>query len=63
MSETCFMARDQAILVAFGVGWIAASLGFSDTTVRSHLRVIYARLGAESRAEAAATALRLGLVD
>lgn len=42
---------------------IARQLSISETTVKSHLRVIYARLGAHSRAEAAATALRLGLVD
>lgn len=42
---------------------IARQLGVSETTVKSHLRVIYARLEATSRAEAVAVALRLGLVD
>lgn len=42
---------------------IARQLGVSETTVKSHLRVIYAQLEASSRAEAVAVALRLGLVD
>lgn len=41
---------------------IARQLGMSETTVKSHLRVIYAQLDAASRAEAVAVALRLGLV-
>lgn len=42
---------------------IARQLGISETTVKSHLRVVYALLDAHGRAEAATTALRLGLVD
>jgi len=42
---------------------IARGLGISETTVKSQLRVIYSRLDASSRAEAVATALRLGIVE
>lgn len=42
---------------------IAAHLGISETTVKSELRLLYTALQASSRAEAAAIALRVGLVD
>ncbi|HEX6301029.1 MAG TPA: response regulator transcription factor [Acidimicrobiia bacterium] len=42
---------------------IAREMGISETTVKSELRFIYAELEAASRAEAAAIALRIGLVD
>lgn len=41
---------------------IAAVTGLSPNTVKSYLREIYAKLGANSRASAAAIALRRGLV-
>lgn len=42
---------------------IAKEMGISETTVKSELRLIYAELGASNRVEAAAIALRVGLVD
>lgn len=42
---------------------IAKEAGISETTVKSELRFIYAELGASNRVEAAAIALRVGLVD
>ena len=45
-----------------GVAEIAAATGLSEHTVKTYLRAIYRRLGVSSRAEAAAVALRLGLI-
>lgn len=42
---------------------VAAKLGISETTVKYHLRTIYAQLDATSRVEAVAAALRTGLVE
>lgn len=42
---------------------IARSLGISEATVKTHLKSLYTRLGVRSRTEAAAKAIRLGLVD
>ncbi len=42
---------------------VATSLGVSETTVKYHLRTIYAQLDATSRVEAVAAAIRAGLVD
>jgi DNA-binding NarL/FixJ family response regulator len=42
---------------------IAARLGVSRTTVKTHFEHTYARLGVNSRAAAVAEAIRLGLVD
>lgn len=42
---------------------IGREMGISETTVKSELRFIYAELGASNRAEAAAIALRIGLID
>lgn len=41
---------------------IAREIGMSATTVKSHLRLIYSLLSVSSRAEAAAAAVRLGMV-
>ena len=42
---------------------VARELGISETTLKSHLRVIYSQLDASSRVEAVAAALRLGVVE
>jgi DNA-binding NarL/FixJ family response regulator len=42
---------------------IAQEFGISVTTVKSHLRLIYSLLAVSSRAEAAAAAVRLGIVS
>jgi len=42
---------------------IACALGIAEQTVKNHVSHIYARLGAESRAQAVAQAVGLGLVS
>lgn len=42
---------------------IARRLQISEATVKTHLKAIYERMDVRSRTEAAATALRLGLID
>ncbi|MDX1621742.1 MAG: response regulator transcription factor [Nitriliruptorales bacterium] len=41
---------------------IAAELGLSEATIKTHLKAIFVRLHAANRAEAAAKALQLGLI-
>lgn len=53
----------QLLTQGLGNRQIAATMDISETTVKSELRLIYAELEASSRAEAAAIALRIGLVD
>ena len=50
--------------IADGMGnkQIARTLSLSEATVKSYLRTAFERLGANSRAEAVATAMRLGLI-
>ena len=42
---------------------IATLLGISEATVKTHIKALYSRLEVRSRAQATATALRLGLID
>jgi DNA-binding NarL/FixJ family response regulator len=42
---------------------IGTELGISETTVKTHLKDIFARLHVSNRAEAASKALRLGLIQ
>jgi DNA-binding NarL/FixJ family response regulator len=42
---------------------IARQLQISEATVKTHVKALYLRLGVRSRAQATATALRLGLID
>lgn len=59
-------AREHDVLEGFAAGWsdkqIAAQLGVSVQTVRTHVKGIFNRLGAGSRLQALALALRYGLV-
>lgn len=56
---------DVLRLVATGLAnkEIAARLGVGEATVKTHLKGIFARLGATNRTEAVTTALRLGLIE
>jgi DNA-binding NarL/FixJ family response regulator len=51
-------------LLADGLGnkAIAARLGISDHTVKTHVASVFSKLGVSTRAEAVATAARLGLI-
>lgn len=53
----------QAVASGKGNRQIARELGISETTVKADLRVLFAELGAASRAEAIAIAMRTGLID
>jgi len=57
--------RDVLQLIAHGRSHddIAGALGIGSETVRTHLRKACDRLGAASRTQAVATALRLGLIS
>lgn len=59
--------REQAVLEKLGEGFsyqeIGAQLGISLNTVRTHVRVIYEKLGVCSKTEAVRFALRLGLLS
>lgn len=58
-------AREQEVLALLSVGFsnrqIAARLSISDSTVKTHLGNIYAKLGVESRIGAVARARELGM--
>jgi len=58
--------KEQQALACLGRGCnndaIAAELGVSTSTVRSHLKSAYRKLGLQSRAEAVSFAARCGLV-
>jgi DNA-binding NarL/FixJ family response regulator len=59
-------AREVEILalLAEGLGnkTIAARLGISEHTVKTHVTSVFAKLGVSTRAEAVANAIRLGLI-
>ncbi|CAN5709966.1 MAG: response regulator [Acidimicrobiia bacterium] len=57
--------REILMLVADGAEnkQLARTLGLSEETVKSYLRNLFARWGVTSRAEAVATAIRLGIID
>jgi DNA-binding NarL/FixJ family response regulator len=56
--------RQILSLLADGLGnkQIAAQLGISPSTVKTHLEVVFDKLEVASRAEAVAVAVRLGLI-
>ncbi|HBF75526.1 MAG TPA: DNA-binding response regulator [Lactobacillus sp.] len=66
-SEVDLSPREHQILTEVAEGYhskeIAADIGVSERTVKSHLTSIYNKLGAFSRAEAVAKALQLGLIE
>ena len=59
--------REREILAMVANGaenkQVARSLGLSEETVKSYLRNLFTRWGVTSRAEAVATAIRLGIID
>jgi len=59
--------RERSVLSYMAVGMknrdIAAALRVAETTVKTHVKSILAKLGAASRSEAAAIAWRTGLAD
>jgi DNA-binding CsgD family transcriptional regulator len=56
--------REVLALLADGLGnkQIAARLGISTSTVKTHLEVLFEKLEVSTRTEAVATAVRLGLL-
>ncbi len=66
-SEIDLSPREHQILTEVAEGYhskeIAADIGVSERTVKSHLTSIYNKLGVFSRAEAVAKALQLGLIE
>jgi DNA-binding NarL/FixJ family response regulator len=56
--------RETLALLAEGLGnkQIAARLGISTNTVKTHLELLFEKLGVSSRAEAVATGVRRGLL-
>ena len=56
--------REILALLADGLGnkQIAARLGISPNTVKTHLELLFEKIGVSSRAEAVATAVRRGLL-
>lgn len=64
-TEEVLSKREQEILALISRGYrnseVAAQLGIAPTTVASHIKTIYRKLGINNRAEAAWYATRLGL--
>lgn len=65
-SETGVSRREQQVLAALASGATNAQIGvrlsIAPSTVKSHLRNLYKKLGAANRAEAVALAAKLGLL-
>ena len=65
-TEPLLTSRETEVLEQASLGLrtqeIATSLGISDRTVQAHLRNIFLKLGARSRTEAVARAIRSGWV-
>ncbi|MCL8027041.1 response regulator transcription factor [Nocardioides bruguierae] len=59
--------REQEVLVlladGLGAGQIGAQLYMSESTAKSHIARIYQKLGAQNRAQALVTAMRMGLLS
>jgi len=66
VGETVLTNREREILalLADGLGnkQIAARLGISPNTVKTHLELLFEKLGVSSRAEAVATGVKRGLL-
>ena len=66
-AKNLLSARQREILALLQRGHsyddIGVALGLSVNTVRSHLRIIYERLGAASKVEAVMIGMELGLLD
>lgn len=66
VAETILTNREREILalLADGLGnkQIAARLGISKNTVKTHLELLFEKLGVSSRAEAVATGVKRGLL-
>jgi DNA-binding CsgD family transcriptional regulator len=66
ISDTVLTTREREILelLADGLGnkQIAARLGISTNTVKTHLEVMFEKLDVSSRAEAVATSVKRGLL-
>jgi DNA-binding NarL/FixJ family response regulator len=66
-ARTCLTERERQVLLELAAGRshedIGHRLGIGAETVRTHARKAAARLGARTRTQAVATAIRLGLID
>jgi DNA-binding NarL/FixJ family response regulator len=66
-AHTGLTERELEVLRLVAAGFpskqIGTELGISETTVKTHLKDIFARLHVSNRAEAASRALRLGLIQ
>ena len=66
-TETTLTKREQQVLSLLADGLahdeIAHRLGIGSETVRTHVRKATSRLGASTRTQAVATALRQGLIS
>jgi DNA-binding NarL/FixJ family response regulator len=66
-SEVHLSPRETEILTMLADGYenkqVARRLGISEATVKTHLRSLYQKLDAAGRAEAVATAMRLGIFE